>query len=209
MKNLIIIFLFFAFKMIYTQDFLQERSALKFAEEGQYEKAIEIYNKMIEESGEDPEWLYNLGTLHLLQKNYDESIKSLNKAAVTEDNELRENIFYNIGNSHYLKEEYGQAVNAYKKALKLNYQNRFARENLELSLREQQKQEEQQKSEQDKNIEPSDFARKLKEKAEELALKRLYRDAYNLMMSGLQKDPTVQAYQNFISRLNVVAEIEG
>ena len=209
MRILIIIFLTFSFQIIYGQDFLQERSALKFAEEGQYEKAIEIYDKLIEESGEDPEWLYNLGTLHLLRKSYDESIEALNKAAVTEDDELRENIFYNIGNARYLKEEYGQAVNAYKKALKLNYQNRLARENLELSLREQQKQEEQQKSDQDKNIEPSDFARKLKEKAEEMAEKKLYRDAYNLMMSGLQKDPSVQAYQNFISRLNVVAEIEG
>ena len=100
MKNLIIIFLFFTFKMIYTQYFLQERSAIKFAEEGQYEKAIEIYNKLIEESGEDPEWLYNLGTLHLHQKNYDESIKSLNKAAVTEDNELRENISFSVPGFH-------------------------------------------------------------------------------------------------------------
>ena len=123
-------------------DFLKVRSANNYAEDGQYEKAIEIYNKLIEESGEDPEWLYNLGTLHLLQKNYDESIENLNKAAVTEDNALRENIFYNLGNAHYLKEEFGQAVNAYKKALKLNYENRSARENLELSLREQQRQEE-------------------------------------------------------------------
>ena len=209
MKILMIILMILAFRPVLTQDFLKERSAINYAEEGQYDKAIEIYENLIEKSGEDPEWLYNLGTLHLLQKNYDAGIENLNKAAVTEDDELRENIFYNLGNAHYLKEEFGQAVNAYKKTLKLNYENQLARENLELSLREQQKQEEQQKQDQENKIEPSEFAKKLKEKAEEMARQKLYRDAFNLMMSGMQKDQTVQAYQNFISRLNVVAEIEG
>lgn len=56
--------------------------------------------------------------------------------------------------------------------------------------------------------EPSDFARRLKERAERLVGERRYGDALALMQDGLRQDSTVAAYAEWTARLGGVAEIE-
>lgn len=191
------------------QGILKQRSALNFAQNGEYDKAINIYSNLLKKTPDDSRLLYNLGTVYLLKKDFDKSIESLQKASATEDDELREDVYYNLGNAYYQKKEFAEALGAYKKALKINHENKRARENLELSLRGQKEQEQKQNSDKSKNMEASDYAKKLKKMAEEMAKNRNYSGAFNLMMAGLKKDETVQVFKDFIGRLKTVAEIQG
>jgi TolA-binding protein len=59
-----------------------------------------------------------------------------------------------------------------------------------------------------KNQEPSEFAKKLKAKADELVSQKLYKQAYDLMIDGLKKDQTVSSFQNFIDRTKEVIDIK-
>lgn len=57
------------------------------------------------------------------------------------------------------------------------------------------------------DVEPSAYARRLKEKAEALVAQNRYEAAAELMRKGLRTDSTVAAYREFIGRLNDVAQI--
>jgi len=210
MKILFSILLLCLISNINGQDFLKERSAINFANEGNYDKAIATYEHLLSENEGEPEIHYNLGTLYLQKGDHEKSIEFLNKAAVTEEVDLLEDVYYNLGNAYHQKKEFGKAVEAYKKALKINYHNRQARENLELSLKDKQEQEEQQqKSDQKQDMKPSEYAKKIKKMAEELAQKRKYLEALTLMKAGMQKDQTVSVFNGFISRLANVVDIDG
>ncbi|MEZ4766291.1 MAG: hypothetical protein R3C26_24810 [Calditrichia bacterium] len=99
-----------------------------------------------------------------------------------------------------------------QKALQLNPEDVQAKHNLELAqrkLKEKEDQEKQDQNQQNNNIEPSEFAKQLKARAEILVSQRLYREAFDLMQKGLRSDETVAAFQSFINRLKEVAEINN
>jgi len=56
---------------------------------------------------------------------------------------------------------------------------------------------------------PSPFARDLKARADDLVAARRYGDALGLLEDGAQRDSTVLAYRDFMTRLGTVVEIEG
>ena len=207
--NTILLILFIG--LIQGQDFLRERSADKFAAQGKFKEAIELYQKLLKENPGESRYHYDLGTVFLKNKEYEKAQEQLSKAAASDDMKIRENALYNLGNAFYIENKFGDAFNAYKNVLKINYENQLARENLELSLQkkeEQEQQQDQQKNE-NKQQQPSDFAKKLKEKADQMVAVRQYIAALQLMKSGLQKDNTVQYYNGYINHLNDVVEIDG
>lgn len=55
---------------------------------------------------------------------------------------------------------------------------------------------------------PSDFAKQLKEKSDELVRNNKFVEAYQLMIQGLGADMTVSFYMDYIQRLRDIAEIE-
>ena len=57
--------------------------------------------------------------------------------------------------------------------------------------------------------EPSDFAERVKARADSLVAARQYRAALDVMQDGLRRDSTVAAYAEFVQRLDGVAQIEG
>lgn len=98
-----------------------------------------------------------------------------------------------------------ESLGYFKNALRKNPANEDARYNYEaLKKKLAQQQSQQEKNEQ---IKPSEFAKALKKKAEEMVSQNLYVDAFHLMQQGLQKDQTVQAFSDFIGRLKNVAEV--
>lgn len=64
-----------------------------------------------------------------------------------------------------------------------------------------------QRSQPPPDVEPSPYARRLKNKAEALVARRQYGAAVDSMQQGLRRDSTVAAYRDFITRLTDVAEI--
>lgn len=57
------------------------------------------------------------------------------------------------------------------------------------------------------DVDPSDYAQRLKRRAEALAAQRDYTAAFDLMQNGLAEDSTVAAYQDFMGRLGTIATI--
>jgi tetratricopeptide (TPR) repeat protein len=117
------------------------------------------------------------------------------------------------------KDELENAIDYFKQALKAEPGNERARYNYELALKkqqaekerqqEQQQQNQQQQQEQQDPPEPSAWAEALKKRAEELARKRRYSEAFQLMQDGLQQDPTVAAYNDYIQKLQLISEINA
>ncbi len=56
-------------------------------------------------------------------------------------------------------------------------------------------------------VDPSPYARRLKKKAEALVARQQYAEAARLMTDGLRQDSTVQAYRDFMTRLDDVAQL--
>ncbi len=56
-------------------------------------------------------------------------------------------------------------------------------------------------------IEPSPFAQKLKERADALVARTRYTTAAALLRDGMQKDSTVRAYRDFVTRIEEIAQI--
>ena len=82
----------------------------------------------------------------------------------------------------------------------------------ERALIESQKEEEEEQQQQDQDQEqepPSEYAKAMKARAEELVSQKKYQEAFDLMMQALQVDQTVQNYNQFINRIGAVNEIDS
>jgi tetratricopeptide (TPR) repeat protein len=98
-----------------------------------------------------------------------------------------------------------EALSAFKASLKADPGNEDSRYNYEL-LKKMMKDQEQQEQNKDKDIEPSEYAKKLKAQADQFVRQNLFENALSLMQKGLQEDETVAAYNAFITKLNDVVE---
>jgi len=134
-------------------------TALKRYEAGKYESALREYKRLLRDNPDDPRLHFNAGAAAYRVNDFDEALKQLNSALVTQDLQLQERTYYNLGNTEYRRgvEEHApdkkqagweQAIANYESALKLNAKDEDARFNLELvkkQLEELQKQQQQQK----------------------------------------------------------------
>ena len=79
---------------------------------------------------------------------YEKALESFQKSLGTEDNQLEEKTYYNIGNTYFQQNNLVESINAYKKALDIDPNDKDAKYNLELALKQQQQQEQQQQQQQ-------------------------------------------------------------
>jgi hypothetical protein len=92
-----------------------------------------------------------------------------------------------------------QTLELFKNALLMNPANESARYNYELCKMVEQS---------ELPDGPSEFAKQLKAKSDELVSQNRFTEAYRLMVQGQQADPTVAYYRDYIQRLKDIAEIE-
>ncbi|HAA15984.1 MAG TPA: hypothetical protein DCE41_31490 [Cytophagales bacterium] len=111
----------------------------------------------------------------------------------------------------FVEERFEDALAMYKRALKENPENAEARYNYEMLKKYllRKEQEEQEEGESPEPPEPSDYAKQLKEQADALVAQRKYNEALQLLVDGMQQDPSVAAYQGFMSRIQVISEIDN
>jgi len=88
----------------------------------------------------DPRVRYDAGTAHLLGDDRRGAIRLLEKAAREAPRDLAPAAFYNLGNARLAASDAAGAVAAYKQALRLTPADADAKFNLELALREKEKQ---------------------------------------------------------------------
>jgi tetratricopeptide (TPR) repeat protein len=134
-----------------------------FAEE-KYDEANNKYRDALIENPESPILHYNLGDVQYKKSNYEEALKSYEKALSSDDILLQSKSYYNMGNTLYRLGQLPESILAYKKALELNPDDEDAKYNLEYvraklkdmaqkqpQQNQQQQQQDQQNQEQNQN----------------------------------------------------------
>ena len=148
----------------------------------------------------------NLGAAQYRLENYEgarEAFGASTRQATSDADRAR--AAYNRGNTAFALGDNPGALDAYRQALLLQPNHQDAKFNYEFVKR--QMQDQSQEDSPQERPEPSDYAKQLKAQAETLVAQRQYRAAHDLMMGGLQADPTVRAFEPFITRIGEVADI--
>jgi Ca-activated chloride channel family protein len=127
-------------------------------QDGKYAEALGHYDAA-EERGADPRIQFDRGAaLYKLgeqakdpaekAKLMEQAEQAFERAADTEDARLKSDAYQALGNSLYQRQRFEEAVDKYRRALRANPQNDPARYNLEMALRQRQKNPQQQQQQQ-------------------------------------------------------------
>ncbi|MHC5217806.1 tetratricopeptide repeat protein [Enterococcus sp. LJL128] len=92
--------------------------ARKFEEEKEYDKAIEVYDKLIELDLNNPEYRYVRSTLYNKMNLFQEAIDDVLIAIKFDSKQSK--YFHDLGNYLHEIEDYEQAITMFKQAIKLN-----------------------------------------------------------------------------------------
>lgn len=105
--------------------------------EAQYRQALNL-------SPRNTEAKYNLANALMQQKKYGEAIEYYTEVTAAENRNLRAAAHYNAGVSYSKQKDLPNSIEAYKAALRINPNDKEARENLQKALSEQKKQQQEQ-----------------------------------------------------------------
>ena len=125
---------------------------------GDYAAALDAYNLAQERSPDSGEPYYNSGNAIYRMGEYGDSLQSYDESLRHASGELRSRGFFNRGNGSFQQQQYAQAAQAYKEVLRMSPNDRDAKHNLELALKqllpdEQEQDEQDQEEEQDEQQE--------------------------------------------------------
>lgn len=176
--------------------------------QAKYEESVKNHLFLVEEfQYSSAELDFNLGLSYHHSEKPDEAAGYYDKTSVT-PNKLLSSFAYNQGGVIIGdKKEYEAALNKFQSALIKDPLNEVARYNYEMLARWLQRDKERKDKEQNKP-EPSEFAKRKKAEADRLVEQFRFMNALNLMNEALQQDETVAAYQEFITSLTEVVEID-
>ncbi|MCK5453526.1 MAG: tetratricopeptide repeat protein [Calditrichia bacterium] len=105
---------------------------IKSFEKEQWDESLQHFQDALLDDPEHPVGHYNVGESLYKKKNYEEALKSYEKALSTPEIAMREKIYYNLGNTYYQLNKYQEAIQSYIKALDLDPDDQDAKHNLEL-----------------------------------------------------------------------------
>jgi tetratricopeptide (TPR) repeat protein len=193
---------------------IKEQAEKAFAEK-KYQEALNGYLLLVDSLQVNDENV-NTNLAHCLYKlnKKEEAAKQYTNLASSSNKKISSIAHLQLGLLNYSDKKTEDALTHFKAAIKANPDNQEARYNYELlkKFNDQNKNNNDKKNDKnnDKNSEkqePSEFAKKLKEEADKLVAMRQYGKAYNLMTEGLKKDNTVANFQDYISRIKDVSQI--
>lgn len=173
-----------------------------------YPESIEKHQILIDEfQFSSPSLDFDLGLSSQYAEKLDEAAGYFDKASIASDKILASFAFNQGGVLVGDKKEYEPALSKFKSALIKDPTNEVARHNFELLSRWMQRDEERKNEDQNKP-DPSDFAKRQKAEADRLVEQFKFKDALDLMNAAMQQDETVAAYQDFITSLTDITEID-
>lgn len=119
--------------------------------------------------------------------------------------------YHNLGNVFMKEKNYSAAVEAYKNALRNDPTDEESRYNFALAKQmlkdNPPPKDDRNKDNKDDNTKPSEYAKKMKEKAD-LALKNnKFNEAFDIMNEALRNDKTTKYYQDYIKKLEDIVKI--
>lgn len=178
---------------------------------GDFETAAKKYRYLVDSLGvTEDEVRANLAAAYYQLKDTANALNTYSQIAQSSNARIRSVANQQLGVMADTKGKSEEALNYFRQALKAAPENQEARYNYEVvkkKLAEQKKKDNKNDSKKDKDIEPSEFAKQLKAKADQLVSQRKYQEAHQLMVDGLAKDKTVAHYNEFINRTKIVADI--
>ncbi len=182
------------------------REGNKAYEDDSFVDAEVAYKKALEAEAADFKARFNLGNSLYKQERFDDAIKQYQQAAgLGEDKMAQALAYHNLGNAFLQKKELKKSIAAYKNALRRNPMDADTRFNLAYAL--QQMKDNPQQNQDQNDLKPSEFAKRLKKQADGMVGQRRYLSAFNLMKEGLKKDETVAYYNDFIGRLQEIVGV--
>jgi len=178
---------------------------------GDFATAAKKYRYLVDSLGvTEDEVRANLAAAYYQLKDTANALNTYSQIAQSPNARIRSVANQQLGVMADTKGKLEEALNYFRQALKAAPENQEARYNYEVvkkKLAEQKKKDNKNDSKKDKDIEPSEFAKQLKAKADQLVSQRKYQEAHQLMVDGLAKDKTVAHYNEFINRTKIVADI--
>ncbi|MES3629592.1 MAG: hypothetical protein PPP56_05440 [Longimonas sp.] len=149
---------------------------------------------------------HNLAAALYQQERYAEADETFQNARdYATDVDARVRIHYNQATNAARAGNREAALRHYRTTLRLDPLHDDARHNYEVLMRQQPPAPGRADT---PDVDPSDYAQRLKRRAEALAAQRDYSAALMLMQEGLAQDSTVAAYQDFMGRLNTITAID-
>ncbi len=178
-------------------------------EEEQYGTAADAYREGLDALSDTTGAVYaglqnNLGLALYRQGRLDAARTAFGRARRAVSTEAgRARVLFNAANVAAEMGDREVALHNYRQALLLDPEHEAARFNYEYLKRQQSGRSDTSPP----SIEPSSFARQLKQKAETLVARAEYTTAAALLRNGMQKDSTVRAYRDFTQRIEEIATI--
>lgn len=207
-KSLIAVFLLIpaSWTQVSRQNEAIEKAEISYAE-ARYEESITDHMVLMNEFAITSPCLdFNLGLSHHHANQPDEAASFYDKTTVSTDKKLSSFAFNQGGILMGNKKEYQAALSKFQSALIKDPTNEEARYNYELLARWLQRDEER-KQQENNRPEPSEFAKRKKAEADRLVEQFRFSEALKVMEDALTQDETVAAYQDFITNLKEVVEI--
>lgn len=214
-----IIVIFFLLMSVLTSKMFSQRDTLKLHREARslvregnklykqqkFADASIAYRKALDKNSKYSKATYNLGNTLYQEKKYKEAVPQYELTAKTANDKFtKAEAFHNIGNAMMEQKQYGKAVDAYKNSLRNNPKDNETRYNLAVAKKELKK---QQQKNQKNDIKPSEYAKKMKARADDAVLKNNFKKAFSIMEESFKRDKTTQYYKDYIKRLNDINEI--
>lgn len=167
-----------------------------------FQKADEQYSKALEKDAKNTVAQFNSGNAKQKLRKYDEASKSYEAvAANTDDALVKAKAYYNQGLAYIRQNKLKEGIDAFKRSLRLNANDKEARENLQKALKEQKQQQQPKNNDQQKNKnnkKPKDKDQPLppksklsKEEAEDM-LRKLQQEEKNLQKQVQKKNQSRQ-----------------
>jgi len=144
MKNVFILLLLFSAKTF-------AQNAATYISKGneyflglQFDLAEAQYRLAVEREPNNSEARYNLGNALMQQKKYKAAIEMYEDVITTDNRNIKAAAYYNAGVSYSKQKDLPNSIEAYKNALRINPNDKEARENLQKALSELKQQQNQQ-----------------------------------------------------------------
>ena len=175
--------------------------------ETDYEKSIADHLSLIENfQFNTPNLDFDLALSYQYADKLDEAAANYDKASIATDSKLASMAYNQGGVLMGNKQENEAALSKFKSALIKDPNNETARYNYELLARWLERDEER-KDQEENPPEPSDFAKRKKAEADRLVEQFKFSEALQVMNDALSQDETVAAYQEFITNLTDITDI--
>ncbi len=183
-------------------------------EKGEYETAEKLYRTALDTDPDNVDIYFNLANALAKQGKTEEAIQTfMEYRSLAESPEKKAIADYNIGSVLADGEKWKPAAQHFKNSLKLNPSDLDTKHNYERALAEANKENEQEQDQQDQGQEeqepPSEYAKAMKKRAEQLVNEQKYGEALNVMNEALKVDQTVQNFNDFIQRIGQISDINS